>query len=319
VTVGEGSPFGSLDVAKAVPTGLSVSGWAIDPETKASIGTHIHVDGRLVQKLTANQTRNDVGAAYPASGPAHGFSATIPLAAGHRQVCAYGMDVGAGKNVVVGTCRTVDVPGSRPVGSLNSATVSGSTITLRGWALDGDTTASIPVAYSIDGVSKQVRANATRTDVARRYPAYGSAHGFAVSVKVAAGTHEVCLTAVNVGAGSDRPVRCTDVTVSNSTPVGSLDTVTAVSRGVQVAGWAFDPDTAKSAITVAVTVDGVATRTKASQQRSDVGRSYPAAGAAHGFSVTVPTKVGSHRVCATALDTPAGIDADLGCRTVTVR
>lgn len=322
VTVLDGSPFGSLDVAKAVPTGVAVSGWAIDPETKASIGAHVHVDGRLKQKLTANQTRTDVAKAHPTYGSAHGFSATVPTDAGYRKVCAYGMDVGAGRNTVVGECRTVDVPGSRPIGSLNSATVSGSTISLRGWALDGDTTASVPVAISVDGVTKQVRADVPRTDVARRYPAYGQAHGFAYSVKAAKGTHEVCVTARNVGAGTaDRQIRCTKVTVTNTAPTGRLDSVTPVSRAVQVGGWAFDGDTAKSPIAVTVTVDGVATRTTASQKRADVGRAYPSAGPAHGWSVSIPARAGSHTVCATAVDSAGatGTDTALGCRTVTVR
>ena len=47
VVVPGGSPVGSLDVARLVPgVGVTVGGWALDPDTASSIAVHVYVDGR---------------------------------------------------------------------------------------------------------------------------------------------------------------------------------------------------------------------------------------------------------------------------------
>jgi len=102
------SPFGSLDVVRAGPGRIDVAGWAIDPDTVASIPVHVYVDG-VGYALSANQSRSDVGAVYPGYGPLHGFSASLPASAGSHQVCVYGINIaGGGSNSLLG-CRTVSV------------------------------------------------------------------------------------------------------------------------------------------------------------------------------------------------------------------
>lgn len=107
VVVPGGSPFGSLDVVTAGVGVVSVAGWAIDPDTAASIAVHVYVDGSGVA-LAAGGSRPDVAGAFPGYGAAHGFAATIPAARGPHQVCAYGINIGAGTNALIG-CRTVSV------------------------------------------------------------------------------------------------------------------------------------------------------------------------------------------------------------------
>ncbi len=67
-----------------------------------------------------------------------------------------------------------------------------------------------------------------------------------------------------------------------------------------------------------VYVDGVGKRVVAKTSRPDVAAAYSGAGAAHGFSVKLPAKTGSHSVCVYAIDSQAGANTTLGCRTVKV-
>ena len=102
------SPIGYLDVATGVPGGVSVAGWAIDPDTTAPIAVHVYVDSAGVA-LTADGSRPDVGAAFPGYGSAHGYSSAVAASPGSHRVCAYGINVGPGGNSLLG-CRTTVVP-----------------------------------------------------------------------------------------------------------------------------------------------------------------------------------------------------------------
>ena len=95
------NPTGNLESVRAGSGTVAVGGWAVDGDTTGAINVHIYVDGAGVASLAANQLRGDVGA--------HGFSATLAVRPGGRQVCAYGINVGPGGNTLLG-CRTVWVP-----------------------------------------------------------------------------------------------------------------------------------------------------------------------------------------------------------------
>ncbi|PZF58998.1 hypothetical protein DEJ23_04315 [Curtobacterium sp. MCSS17_008] len=319
VTVPDGSPFGSLDSARAVPGGVEVRGWAIDPETKASIGVRVRADGVQVQRLTANVSRPDVGAAHPGSGAAHGFSAVVPVPAGTKRICVDGVNIGAGASKAVGSCIRTTVPGSTPSGALERVATTSSTIRVTGWAIDGDVTGSTKVVVRIDGKARTFTANLSRSDVQSTYPAYSSKRGFDRTWTVAAGQHKVCVTAVNTGAGANASLGCRTVSVVNSAPVGSLDSVSAAGGRVTVTGWVYDPDTATEPLTVRVSVGGKVYSTTASVKRADVGKAHPDAGPAHGFSRSVGAAAGAQRVCVSALDSEGGAKKSFGCRTVTVR
>ena len=111
VVLPSGSPSGALDTVTSTSPGVvTASGWAIDPDTAASIVVHLYVDGRPVKATLADRPRSDVARARPGYGAAHGFSASLTgVRAGSHSVCAYGIDVGVGSNAQVGTCRTVTV------------------------------------------------------------------------------------------------------------------------------------------------------------------------------------------------------------------
>jgi hypothetical protein len=100
-----GDPFGAVDVASVTGGILTVSGWAIDPDTAAPIGVHVYIDG-AGRAITANASRPDLAAAFPAYGPSHGFSASFGVGPGTHQVCIYAIDEGLGENRLL-ACRTV--------------------------------------------------------------------------------------------------------------------------------------------------------------------------------------------------------------------
>jgi Mannosyl-glycoprotein endo-beta-N-acetylglucosaminidase len=98
------NPVGSLDVATHQPEGVHVSGWALDPDSAGPATVDIYANGVGMARITASGNRPDVGNAYPAYGSARGFDVVVPVAGG--TLCAYGVNVGAGSNVLLG-CRNV--------------------------------------------------------------------------------------------------------------------------------------------------------------------------------------------------------------------
>jgi hypothetical protein len=117
----------------------------------------------------------------------------------------------------VASCRTISLA-LRPIGAFETLQrVMGSTnLQVTGWSIDPDTTSPVAVAVTLDGtVYATVTAAATRTDVAAKYPAYGSDHGLSTVITANANEHQVCLTAKNVGGGTDRSLGCKIINAVN--------------------------------------------------------------------------------------------------------
>jgi hypothetical protein len=68
----------------------------------------MYIDGRANALTWANLSRPDVGAAYPAYGPNHGYNLTMATTAGPHTVCLYGINTGPGASTQLG-CRAVTV------------------------------------------------------------------------------------------------------------------------------------------------------------------------------------------------------------------
>jgi len=212
------APEGRLDAVTASgPGAVGLSGWALDPETDEPISVHVYVDGGWKASVRADGARPDVARARPGWSASRGYASTITgLSGGRHEVCAYGINVGQGRNVQLG-CRTVELPGGVPSGRLDEATSSSAgTIDARGWAIDPDTANSIQVHVYVDGTHRSsVLASADRPDVARARPGYGAAHGFTTRITgVATGAHTVCAYGINVGVGKNVKVgSCRTVSV----------------------------------------------------------------------------------------------------------
>jgi hypothetical protein len=202
--------FGSVDAMRTSGAQLTVSGWAIDGSTTGSTYADVYIDGRG-HRLTANQSRADVGRAYPAWGSARGFSGTFTLSDGAHSVCVYAISATASNTTL--QCRTVTITNARPIGSLDEMRGVSGGIAVRGWVIDPDTSGATHADVYVDGRGDRLTADQTRTDVGQAYPAYGSQHGFSGTVRAASGTHTVCVYAIDT-TGDDNPIlACRAVTV----------------------------------------------------------------------------------------------------------
>jgi len=101
-------------------------------------------------------------------------------------------------------------------------------------------------------------------------------------------------------------------------PIGTWESLQTTPTSVSVAGWALVP-TSPVSLDVTVRVGGAVKTERADKNRPDVALVFPAAGAAHGFSITVPVRPGSHWVCL-EIERPGGAGpVSMGCRQITIR
>lgn len=321
VDVRTGSPFGGMDASSNAAGQVTVRGWAIDPDTQRSVTIDTYVDDVLGSRSVANASRPDVGRAYLNYGDQHGIDTTFQATGGTHRVCAYALDEVAPGGVTGLGCETVTVAGTSPFGGMD-VTTNGSTATVNGWTIDPDTKNAVQLRMSIDGVQVgTATANSPRADVGRAYPAFGPNHGIATKYDLTAGSHRICVTAVNVGGGTDTELGCQSFTIAaNPSPFGGMDASSPAAGRVQVNGWTIDPDQQQTAIRVDTYLDGVGVASgPANQSRPDVGRAYPAAGALHGINQSFAARAGSHTVCSYGINVGAGTNVLLGCQAVTVR
>jgi hypothetical protein len=311
-------PVGALDAVVArTGDSVDVRGWTVDPDTTGPIDVHVYVNGQPRSSATADVQRPDVGEVLPGWGGRHGFDTVVPVSQGVNQVCVYAINVGAGANPVLG-CASVDTRGL-PIGSIESAVVTEGQGVLRGWTLDPDTSAPLDAHVYVNGAwATKVSAALERGDVGAAYPGAGSAHGYQVTVPLQPGPNQVCLFAINVGAGASNPqlgCRTLDLQV---VPQGDAR-ATGGASAATLTGWALDPETA-APIDVHVYVDGHwALALTADVHRPDVAAVFPGMGSRHGFSTALPISPGTHQVCAFAINVRQGTgNPQLGCSSVLV-
>ncbi|WP_341359484.1 polysaccharide deacetylase family protein [Georgenia sp. M64] len=213
-----------------------------------------------------------------------------------------------------------DLPDSPdPFGQIDSVTVGAERVSATGWAIDADTTGPIIVQMYVDYAANTATwADDPRPDVAVVYPTAGPNHGYTLTMATPAGSHTICVYAVNTGPGTSTSLGCRQVSVPGHDPFGTIDAVRVGPEQVSATGWAIDADTT-GPIIVQMYVDYAAnTATWADDPRPDVARVYPWAGPNHGWTMTMAVAPGTHTVCVFAVDTGPGESRSLGCRKVTV-
>lgn len=329
-------PVGQLNSATLVGSTVRVTGWGYDPDTAAG-PIQIQLsdtapDGTVVTTtVTAAAVRTDVPQLTATTGNAHGLDATLPISKrGIHQICATLINAGAGSTNPNLGCLPVEVTG--PIGGLDSAVLTGSTISFAGWAVDPDGPTT-PTTVTVTDQGPQgtvtlptVTADQVDANVDTSIPGVGAAHGFlAQTAATTVGTHVLCATANSLAAPA-RPTAlgCQSVTVA--APAGAITGTTNTTNSVTVNGWALDPNAVGTASTVRVQITGPGgpVGTPSVVTASAVGtasaQQFPAAGTAHSFSLTVPTRqFGTYQVCAVAnstVDPSAG--TDLGCQQVSI-
>jgi len=115
-------PVGALEVVTPATLQVSMSGWALDPDSFFPLYVDLWVDGSLTT-VVANGYRPDLGAFWR-NGDQHGFAATVPATAGPHHVCAWAHNVGAGGNVQLG-CQDVVVAAPSPPSAPSGLTARG--------------------------------------------------------------------------------------------------------------------------------------------------------------------------------------------------
>ena len=217
VTVGARPPVGVLDGVTPGSTlhGYTVAGWAFDPDDPAtSIGVHVYLDATLPAALVANGPRPDVAAAYGLPSAAHGYSTPLAVPGGTHTVCTYGIDVEGFTNSSLG-CRTITIPVD-PIASLDRVgpVAADGTVTLSGWEFDPDLAAGPgQVHVYVDTTGYAFTAGLARPDVAAAYRLTNPQVGYATTVPVPPGTHQVCAYGINTtGAGGNVLIGCRSVT-----------------------------------------------------------------------------------------------------------
>ena len=232
---------------------VSRAGRSTSTPNRRSTWRFKRVDGGYVGSQSANVYRPDVGVAYRGWGDNHGFDFTVPVGGGAvKEVCVWGINAGAGSDNTFLGCRTVRL--STPFGAIDAVSAGSGSIRR-------------PAGRSIR--IRQVHSRCTctsttcsrvssppvfRPDVGSAY-GYGNNHGFDITIPVAGGTHQVCVFAINQGAGSvNNQIGCRTINVG--LPIGSVDMVTSAAGGLWIQGWAADPDTS-GPIVVHAYVDNV--------------------------------------------------------------
>jgi hypothetical protein len=326
-------PLGAFDAFSGTDAGVVVSGWAYDPDSSGAATVKVTEGSNTVATTTTSVARPDVARAYPDAPANSGWQTPLSLTAGSHVLCATAMNVGAGSGDRQLGCKTYAVPHDTshdPKGVFDEASVKSGTTTvnLRGWSFDPDTSAVTQVAfYDQTGAAQslgRVGTGGSRPDVQRALRGAPGNTGYSATVTLSIGTHTVCAYGINVGLGTTNPLLgCKSVVVTNTLPQGSLDSVTAGAGTVSVGGWAWDPDAGTGPLNVRVYDQTGAPRSlmtlSTGQSRPDVARVYPQATTATGFAGSVSLSAGAHRVCVYALNTPGGDNPLLGCKSVTVR
>ena len=281
--------------------------------------------------------RPDVGHAYPAAGPDHGFQKTYEQAVGSVRVCVYvvgAVDPPPAPNAPdkdLG-CKNATVSAEMPAfGAVDTVTAKPGAIELTGWVINPTSTNGAElvaaggqhfVAVYINGENREhLQATELRPDVNAAFAVSGN-HGYTAGYDVPAGPATVCVYALNAPTNDFNPlISCQTVDVpSGAEPIGSFDAATPSGPdGVELTGWMINPNNLENPGRIAVYVDGVGRGNAiAGSPRPDVAAIYPEAGVGHGFDIRVGgLAAGQHTVCVYALNWPTPVNNPLlGCEDV---
>ncbi|NNE74168.1 MAG: hypothetical protein HKN26_10925 [Acidimicrobiales bacterium] len=205
---------GHLDTVVSTPTGVRVSGWALDIDTESPIPVAFTIDGAIPKHgpelVTANRSRPDVDAVWN-HGPNHGYVATIPkIRDGTHTVCAFGRDTATQALTELG-CRSVNVA-QQPVGELEMIRFVRGRVQVQGWAYDPRSDQPVLIRLRGDGHRLgSPYAVKPRPDVAALAEAGLSPnHGFKFTVPVPDEYSRFCVWAIDPQRGRNTRLGCLD-------------------------------------------------------------------------------------------------------------
>lgn len=213
-------PSGYLDTVTVADDGrVRVAGWAGDARNPSrDVSVDIEVDGDHAHTIATDIARPDVPAVFPAYGGATGFDVMFRVPSGEHRVCAFAVDAD-GLDARLG-CMMVTVAATdprQPVGHLDVLVpVGGTSVRAAGWAADPSSPLrDVKVDLYVDGgYVATTTATGARPDVAAAFPALGSQTGFDLTANLSAGSHRVCLFAIDQETLNTR-LGCRTVTVGS--------------------------------------------------------------------------------------------------------
>lgn len=288
-------PYGSVTFTAHMGV-IQFNGYALDPNDLAAPVTAIFtVDGEIHAYALANQPSPQLYP-YGVSAP-HGLKGAFGVARdGTVSVCMFLINIGPGSHTTA-QCSEVHLPSQSPVGGLSVGFDDRGDITISGYAFDPSSpTSSIGVWVVDNGQLKSARIAGDSHPSLMPYGVPGN-HGVNLSYFAGtAGTHEICLYAINIGAGSNQWVDCKTVEVTHTggynNPRGDFSVVDN-NGGLTVVGWAFDANDFYQPTTVMWTVDGQVVAYSIANLASE----YLGLPGNHGTVAGLPAKAGKHSVC----------------------
>ncbi|HEX2401007.1 MAG TPA: fibronectin type III domain-containing protein [Mycobacterium sp.] len=230
-------PVGAMTSATQWARGVVLTGWAIDPDTKAAVVIDVVVAGRLRATKPAADASTLISRTYAAWGPNHGITVHVHLKSGTYRACFVAHNVGSGAATRTIGCKTVTLADS-PFGHLNSVTPVAGGFRARGWAIDYDAIRTpLKITITADGqLVRETYASERRDDLAT-FAQYAIMHGFDVTVPLANGPHTICVTAVNLGAGASLHWPCRQLSVANVRPRAPTGVTARLGRTSVTVAW----------------------------------------------------------------------------------
>lgn len=316
VTVAGGTPTGVVDGASAVAGKLTIRGWAIDRDSTSATQVQVRVGGKTLGTLNANQQKNGLNAAMPGYGDAHAYNGSVTgFPAGQQTVTVWAKDLSNGAWVKIASKAVQQATGYPWLAVDEVSSKAPGKLVARGWAIDPDTTGTVQVHFYLDGKGlASIPANLTKSGLNSAKPGYGDQHAYRLDRNgIGAGTHKLCIIAINVGPGSSNASICKSFSTPTGSPKATIDQAGASGLGsVTVSGTAYDPDTV-APVSLTWTVDGRAVAgvtTTANQTASGFDAAHPGYGDVHGYQQKLTgIGPGTHTVCAVARNTGGGSDA----------
>uniref|UniRef100_A0A942T8G8 Uncharacterized protein n=1 Tax=Neobacillus citreus TaxID=2833578 RepID=A0A942T8G8_9BACI len=311
VTVSGGTPTGVIDAASAVAGTLTVRGWAIDRDSQSATQVQVRVGSKTLGTLTAGYAKAGLNSAMPGYGDNHAYSGSLKgFPGGNQTVTVYAKDLSNGKWVQIAS-KAVSQPTGYPWLAVDEvASKSPGKLTVRGWAIDPDTTGTVRVHFYLDGKAlTSVAADQTKAGLNAAKPGYGDDHAYRLERSgITAGKHNLCIIAINQGPANSNASICKPFSTPTGKPKVTVDQAAAAGLGaVTVSGTAYDPDTTAS-LTMTYTVDGKRVATgKADRTASGFDKAHPGYGDAHGYQQKLTgVGPGTHTVCAIASNVGGG-------------
>lgn len=121
---------GAITSLSRTATGVTVAGWAVDPDTTSAVTVNVSMDGGPATTVTADASAPSSPATYAALGSRHGFSVTVSATADAHSFCITVANVGLGHSLQP-TCMSVGavaLPGA-PANVAATVTTTSATLT----------------------------------------------------------------------------------------------------------------------------------------------------------------------------------------------